>query len=465
LQRSIDMAVRLVLSAAMVCLMAPGMATAATDPTLFRLFLTDGTTIISYGEFARLDDRVIFSMPAGGAADQPRLHAVTLPAVAIDWPRTDKYAASARYQRYADTRGEDDFLHLSNDVAGVLNQILQTTDRMRALEIAMQARTTLVNWPRDHYGYRQQDVREILSLLDEAIAGLRAAAGMTMFDVALVADPPDVALEPIAGMPSFREQLDQVLHVAAFTERSSERIALFQVGLALLDEARSSFTPIEIAASRRFIETRIREEVSIDAGYATLSRRLVNLAARAAARASIADVQRVLDSIPREDGRLGRKRPEVIDALHASVQSQLVAAQRLRLLRDQWLIRRSLYRDYQRSIGTQVLQLVKAQPSLDAIRRLAGPSPSTLVSLRGRFAGGAERLQRLQVPADVRAVHDLVIGAWRFAETAFNGRYQAIESGEVTTAWEASSAAAGALLFLSRAQQEIRELLEPPQLR
>lgn len=453
------------LLAGIVCLIGTATANAATDPTLFRLFLTDGSSIISYGEFARLDDRVIFSMPTGGPADQPRLHAVTLPAVSIDWSRTEKYAASARYQQYADTRGENDFLNLSNEVAGVLNQILQTTDRTRALQYAMQARATLVNWPRDHYGYRQPDVREILTLLDEAIAGLRAAAGMTMFNVVLVADPPDVALEPLAGMPSFREQVDQNLRVAALTERSSERIALYQATLALLDEARNSFTSNEIAAIRRSTEVRIRDEVAVDVRYAELSRRLVGLATRAAASARIGDVRRVLDQIPREDARLGRKRPEMVDALHASVQSQLVSAQRLRLLRDQWLIRRSLYRDYQRSIGMQVLQLVKAQSSLEAIRRLEGPAPATLVTLRSRFSGGAERLQRVQVPADVRAVHDLVIGAWRFAETAFNGRYQAIESGEVTTAWEASSAAAGALLFLSRAQQEIRELLEPPQLR
>ena len=55
---------------------------------LFRLYLTDGTSIVSYGEFARVGDRVVFSMVMGGA-EQPRLHATTLPASAIDWTRTD----------------------------------------------------------------------------------------------------------------------------------------------------------------------------------------------------------------------------------------------------------------------------------------------------------------------------------------------------------------------------------------
>ena len=55
-------------------------AAARRDAALFRLFLLNGDTLISYGEFARVDDRVIFSMPVGGSADEPRLQVVTLPA-------------------------------------------------------------------------------------------------------------------------------------------------------------------------------------------------------------------------------------------------------------------------------------------------------------------------------------------------------------------------------------------------
>ena len=53
----------------------------AADATLLRLFLRDGTSVVSYGEFARLDEQVVFSMPVGGPADQPRLHVVTLPGI------------------------------------------------------------------------------------------------------------------------------------------------------------------------------------------------------------------------------------------------------------------------------------------------------------------------------------------------------------------------------------------------
>ena len=63
---------------------------------------------------------------------------------------------------------------------------------------------------------------------------------------------------------------------------------------------------------------------------------------------------------------------------------------------------------------------------------------------------------------DLQQAHDLFIGAWRFAENAVNRRYEAADSGSVETAWEASSAAAGALSLLARAQEELQALLELP---
>ena len=33
------------------------------DPTVFRVFLKDGLSLVSYGEFARVNDRIVFSMP------------------------------------------------------------------------------------------------------------------------------------------------------------------------------------------------------------------------------------------------------------------------------------------------------------------------------------------------------------------------------------------------------------------
>lgn len=454
--------IRIVVLAA-CCWVAPLLGVASADDLLLRLFLTDGSSVVSYGEYARLGDRVVFSMVTGSGAE-PRLQVATLSTEAIDWARTDQHAASTRYQRYAETRAEEDFQRLSDSVASVLGEVLLTTDRGRAIEVAQQARATLAEWPRQHYGYRQRDVREILAFLDEVISDLRAAAGMTSFDVALVAMAPEVALEPMAAMPSPREQIDQVLHVASLTERPSERIALLQTALLMLDEGATAIGTRDAAALRELAEARIQDERAIDAKYSALARRMMDDARRGAERARISDVQRILVRIPREDARLGGRRPEMVRALRSSVQSLLTGARRLRLLQDQWTIRRGLYREYERATGGKLVQLAKLRPELEAIREQDGPEPDELRALQSRLRGGAAQLARRHPSRDLESMHNLLVNAWRFAEHAVNGRYQAARVASDATAREASSAAAGALLLLARAEREVSDFLEPPRL-
>jgi hypothetical protein len=215
---------------------------------------------------------------------------------------------------------------------------------------------------------------------------------------------------------------------------------------------------------RRRAEASIRQEQSVDAWYAKLARRLTADARRHAQAARVANAEKVLAELRREDARMGRQRPEVVVPLEAAVVAQIEAAKRLRLLRDRWQLRKSLFTQYQRDVGSQVLQFIRSQPQLEAIRRLEGPELRALDAMRSRLAGGAERLTRVVVPEDMQPVHDLLVTAWRFAENAARARYDAVVSGNVATAREASSAAAGALLMFDRAQQELRTYLEPPRL-
>jgi hypothetical protein len=437
----------------------------AADATLFRLFLKDGATLVSYGEYARVDDRVVFSMPVGGNVDEPRLQVVWIPEAAVDWPRTDRYAESARYQHYADSRGEEDFDALNDAVARVLNEVALGTDRASALALAIKARATLAEWPRTHHGYRQEDVREIVSLIDEAIANLRSNGSGGSFDLALVALAPTVALEPVLGMPAPREQFDQVLRLADMASTATDRVALLQTALAMVTENSAGLAAGEVKAVRASIEERIHTDFEVDRRYQRLAEQLTRRASREAAMAHISSVEKTLRQLQREDAKLGKRRPEMVASLRASIEASLGDARRLRLLRDQWVLRQALYRDYQRAVGTELLNLVKAQPQLEAIRRLDGPPLEALQSLYSRLSGGAERLERIDVPEDLRTTHTMLVGAWRFAENAAKGRVDAVSSGNVGRAWEASSAAAGALMLLSQVQQGIQELLELPRLK
>ena len=92
---------------------APPSALAA-DALLYRIFLQDGSTLVSYGDFARVADRVVFSIPIGGLdTPSPALHLVSIAESAVDWERTDGYAQATRARHYAATQGETDFDALS----------------------------------------------------------------------------------------------------------------------------------------------------------------------------------------------------------------------------------------------------------------------------------------------------------------------------------------------------------------
>jgi hypothetical protein len=439
-------------------------AAAEPDVTLFRIFMLDGKTFVSYGEFVRLDDNVVFSMPVGGPPDQPRLQVSTVRADLVDWAKTDRYAASARYQRYAATRGEEDYLRLTNEVADVLNTIALSTDRQQALAIAERARQTVAEWPQSHFGYRQDDIREIVSMLDQAISSLRAVGGGNPFELSLVAmaSPPEIV--PLLGMPNVREQIDQMLRLAAVTTAASERMALLHAAMALITEAGPSLSAADASTFRADVERAIRGELAVDKQYTTLSRRSLDQATRAAQRADSPTIERVALRVRQEDKRLGHKRPQVVEALNSSLQGKLADARRLRLLRDQWTLRRDTYLQYQQSVASSLLMLAKSTAALRAIRTLDGPHPEQLVVLKAQLSGGAVRLERMRTPEYLRDVHERLIGAWRFAENAARARYDAVSNADATAAWEASSSAAGALMMLARVQQDITSLLTPPRL-
>jgi hypothetical protein len=444
---------------------APAVAAAEPDVTLFRLFMLDGKTFVSYGEFVRLDDNVIFSMPVGGPPDQPRLQVSMVRADLVDWVKTDRYAASARYQRYAATRGEEDYLRLTNDVAEVLNTIALSTDRQQALAIAERARKTVADWPQSHFGYRQDDIRDIVSLLDQAISSLRTVGGGNPFELSLVAmaSPPEI--EPLLGMPNVREQIDQMLRLASITTAASERMALLHAALALVSEAGPSLPPTDASTYRADVERAIRNEIAVDKRYTDLSRRSLDQATRAAERADSPAIERIALRVREEDTKLGHKRPQVVEALNSSLQGKLADSRHLRLLRDQWTLRRETYRQYQQSVASSLLLLVKSTASLRAIRTLDGPHPDQLVELKSQLSGGAVQLERMRTPEYLRDVHERLVGAWRFAENAARARYDAVSNADATAAWEASSSAAGALMMLARVQQDLSALLAPPRLR
>jgi hypothetical protein len=293
---------------------------------------------------------------------------------------------------------------------------------------------------------------------------LRAVGSGNPFELSLVAmaGPPD--LEPVLGMPNVKEQIDQMMRLASTTAAPTERMALLQGAMALVTEAAPKLSATDLTNYRTEVEGAIREEVSVDKRYSDLSRRSLDQAVRAAQRADSPTIERIVTRVRAEDAKLGQKRPQTVEALNTSLQTKLADSRRLRLLRDQWVLRRDTYRQYQSSVGSSMLTLVKSTASLRAIRTLDGPDPAQLVLLKSQLSGGADRLERMRTPEYLRDVHERLVGAWRFAENAVRARFDAVSRADSTAAWEASSSAAGALMMLARVQQDLTNLLTPPRL-
>lgn len=457
----------LVTSVTLLWLLAMLAATAAAQPRtpqadvlLYRLFLKDGSFIVSYGEYVNVGGEVVLSMPLGPDTAAPTLQLITVASDSIDWPRTDRYSQSVRFQHYASTRAEDDFAVLSAEVAAMLNEISVAPDRGRAMQIADEARRRLAAWPGEHLGYRAADVADIIGLIDDAMSKIGGTAGDPI-QLSLVATP-TVQLEPVLGLPTPREQVRRLITLVSAMPRSADRVALLRAAIALMDDPRAEISRDESSDLRRSLESQIRDELTTDAAYARASTRLLNAAHQSALIGRVSGVQRVLDSVPNEDARLGGKRPEAMVALRAALEAKLDATREFRLRYDQWTQRRGLYRSYVESISAHVAQLVKAQGSLEAIRTLDGPAPRRLMSLQRSLGGGAVQLQDIVPPDQLRSAHELLITAWRFALGAVEGRQKAISSGDLPTAWQASSAAAGAMMLLTRAQSEMRDALRAP---
>jgi len=81
-----------------------------------------------------------------------------------------------------------------------------------------------------------------------------------------------------------------------------------------------------------------------------------------------------------------------------------------------------------------------------------------LTRLSARAAASVKRLSAATVPGEAGPVHDLLRSAVTLAGRAADVRLKAIASGNMQDAWDASSAAAGALMLFDRATEELRQL-------
>jgi hypothetical protein len=208
----------------------------------------------------------------------------------------------------------------------------------------------------------------------------------------------------------------------------------------------------------------IATELEIDRQYQQLTNRILTLAAARAKAADVRGVQRLTAEIEARNRELGAKRPDSITALLASLDAQLEAARSLRLARDRWELRRAEYAAYGSRMAGPLARLDRLKVHLEDIKALAGSSPFALSAVQQGAGQATKALSAIVPPEEFRAAHALFLSAAQLADTAANIRLEAALTRDLRRAWDASSAAAGALLLDAQARNDYRSLLRLPQL-
>jgi hypothetical protein len=440
-------------------------AAAQHDPSLFRVFLKDGSSLVSFGEIARVGERVVFSMPISQSATEPDLQLVNLPAEHVDWDKTDRYGESVRSARYMATQAESHYAMLTAEIAQAINDVQATSDPARRLQIVERARKILADWPARHFNYRQTEVNHMIGMLDEAIAELRAQAGIQRFDLSFVASvaEPEPEREPILPRPTLRETIQQVLTAARLSDSSADRMSLMSTALAIVDREADILPSDWRTEIRRATRASIATELATDRAYQSLTSRVLGLAGQRAKAADVRGIERLVSEIRERDAALGAKRPDAVASLLAAVEAELDAARRLRLERDRWAIREPELRKYRTAVTTPLARMDSLKPSLEDIKALAGSGPWALGNIQRTTARVLELISGIDPPEELESAHALLVSAAQMADNAAKIRREAALTGSVARAWDASAAAAGSMMLSARARSEIRDALRLPQ--
>jgi hypothetical protein len=429
---------------------------AAAPPSLFRVFLTNGQALPSYGEAAFVGDRVVFTMLVGHSIEDGALQLMSLPASAVDRDRTSGYARAVRASHYAATRGEADFVAISAEVEKSVARLLAVDSAAERLRLAGQAKRRLLDWSAEHYDYRAADILVLAGLFDDVIAELEAGAGAGRFAFELDSAPPAARQEPLLPAPDVRESLTLALVAAAAADVAAERKSLLKAVAAEIarTEGLEDLSPE--------VDRRLAAEGAVDAAYAALSRDLVARADRLVARGDVAAMLALLETLAARDRDLGGARPADVAALRAWLDDRLAAARRHRLALDRYRAVRDSLLAYERAVRAAMSDLDGLAPVLDAIRDQSGPSVERLSQSRARLERVLAALGSVTPPDPVDDVHATLVSAAHLAREACDRRIRAVATVSLPAAEAASTAASGALLLAAQGRATLIERLFPP---
>jgi len=448
-------------AAALVMAYADSAAGAAGTAPAYRIFLIDGTPLVSFGEFARAGGFVVFTAPIGTPSNPDALRVVSLPESAVDWERTDRYTSAVRHRTYAQTRGEEDYAALTGAVARALGDMAFAPDASAKLAIAADIRRQLLEWPAAHFGYRSADVRELTATVEEAISDIRAGSGSRAFDLSLVAiiEPPS---EPLLPEPTLQDSLASAAAVAQRTTDRRARLSLQQSVLSVLSRQKSALPRDWYSATREVLVRSVERETKLDSEYADLTSRTLRKAKEHVSDGDPASLERLAAKAREEDGRLGYQRPNQMTALMASLAAATEKASELRQAIDQYEYRRKAFASYRKRINSSLEKFDDVVDDITSVKNLDSIGTRRLGKVSNRVSAIEVGLLPLVPPTELRSAHDLLFSSVRLMREAIKLQGGSASSVDVSRVQNASASAAGALLLLDTARRRIDEFYRRP---
>ena len=442
---------------ALVCV-AGATARAWAQPSLetFRIFLRDGRVLASYGEFARVDDDLVFVVTQGQRGGVETHDLITVPVAKVDMPRTVEYAGALRTARYGSTRGEQEYLDLTGDIARVLAELEASDDKDRRLGIAQVARARLAVWSQEHFNYRAAELRQLVSLVDELIVELQAATGVSHFSLDFVANTAPSPAVPLMEAPSSVESVEMALAAAAATDVGIERITLLRSASRVV-AAMTEASP----ALRGEVAKALDEETRVDTAYRALINTAVTRADIAVRLGLPADVTRLVARLKAGDARLGYRRPrEVVTALRR-LESEVLVARVQRSALDRWAGMKDRFRAYDARARAVLDGWRRHASTLSAVQEQRRATPASLDGAVRRFSELDRALAALRPPPEFRDVHALFRSATQLARQGLLLGQRLAVAANTEIAHNASAAVAGAELLRAQALADLSAGLRP----
>ncbi len=437
-------------------LAALALAQTAGPSTIYRVFLTDGQALPSYGEAAQVDDRVVFNLLIQRSGAVQQLQLVSLPASSVDLGRTVRYAETMRAGFYAATRGEAEYTVMTGNVARTLDQIAKTTDRRARLQLAEEARQRLLTWSREHYQYRENDVRELIELFEALVNELRAESGEKAFSFDLVAGSGSAVREVLLPAPSPRESLMLAVEAARAADNAEERLAILRAAAAAAGSAPAT---ADLAAR---VAAELNQEARATTAYAALAKDISARATAALGRADVSAIERLRAELGERDRQLGGRRPQQVAELVKELQARLEAARAHRLALDHYTYVRPSLLAYERRIRPTLSGLDGLRSVLQYVRDMRSMAFERIETAITRLESFEREAGEILPPEDLQSVHATLLSALTMAREAVTRRRLAIISNNLAADREASAAAAGALLLADSTRENLVAGLFPP---